>query len=152
MIEVTASTGLDAFTQLLEPFVSNKANPLTDAICREGTQLSSLNQSTGLRRIGRSLKKAYEEGSNKEAREDMCIGSLFGGLALANSKLGSVHGFAGVIGGMFKDAPHGSVCAALLPHCIHANVVALRERSPNSPYLRRYSELATILTGICFYL
>jgi len=81
---LTASTGLDAMTQLMEAYVSNKANPLTDAICREG-----------LERAGRSLRDAYEDGSNAAAREDMSLASLFSGLALANAGLGAVHGLAG---------------------------------------------------------
>ena len=133
--EVTASTGLDALTQLMEPYVSNKANPLTDALCREG-----------MRRAARSLRRAYEHGDDAAAREDMALASLFGGLALANAKLGAVHGFAGPIGGMFP-APHGAVCAALLPHAMAVNVRALRERTPESEALRRYDEIARLLTG-----
>ena len=90
---VTASTGLDALTQVIEPFVSCKANPMTDAICREG-----------MRRAARSLRRAYENGSDVAAREDMSVTSLFGGLALANAGLGAVHGFAAPIGGMFSNA------------------------------------------------
>lgn len=132
---LTASTGLDALAQLLEPFVSNKANPLTDAICREG-----------LKRVARSLRRAYEQGHDPAAREDMALASLLGGLALANAKLGAVHGFAGPLGGMFP-APHGAICAALLPHVTAINVQALRDRQPNSQRLRRYDEAAQILTG-----
>jgi alcohol dehydrogenase class IV len=130
---VTAYTGLDALTQLIEPFVSVKANPLTDAICRDG-----------IRRAGRSLERAYSDG-NDTAREDMSLAALFGGLALANAALGAVHGFAGPFGGMF-DAPHGAVCAALLPHAMAANVAALHSRQPESPALRRYDEVARLLT------
>ena len=101
---VTASTGLDALTQVLEPYVSNQANPMTDGICREG-----------LGRAARSLRRAYEDGRDAEARQDMALVSLFGGLALANAKLGAVHGFAGPLGGLFP-APHGTICARLLPH------------------------------------
>ncbi|HIQ04183.1 MAG TPA: iron-containing alcohol dehydrogenase [Anaerolineae bacterium] len=133
--EITASTGLDAFTQVIEPYVSNRANPLTDAICREG-----------MRRAARSLRRAYEHGDDVEAREDMALVSLFGGLALANAKLGAVHGFAGPLGGMFP-APHGAVCASLLPHVIAVNVRALQERAPQSEALCRYDEIAQILTG-----
>jgi len=132
---VTAGTGLDAFTQVLEPFVSNKANPMTDAICREG-----------MRRAARSLRTAYEYGDDPAAREDMAITSLFGGLALANAKLGAAHGFAGPAGGMFP-APHGAVCARLLPYVMEMNVHALQERLPGSGALRRYDEIAQILTG-----
>jgi alcohol dehydrogenase class IV len=132
---VTASTGLDAFTQVVEPFVSNKANPLTDALCREG-----------MARAARSLQPAYEDGDDRDARQDMAIVSLFGGLSLANAKLGAVHGFAGPLGGMFP-APHGTICARLLPHVMRVNVRALQERVPGSPALGRYDEIAQILTG-----
>ncbi len=132
---VTASTGLDALTQLMEAFVSNKANPLTDGICREG-----------LVRAARSLKNAYSNPTHADARQDMSLASLFGGLALANAKLGAVHGFAGPLGGMIHAA-HGTICAALLPHVMQTNVAALQQRSPGSPALARYDEIARILTG-----
>ena len=115
---VTASSGLDALTQCLEPFVSPKANPATDAVATDG-----------LRRGARSLRRAYEHGDDRAAREDMALCSLFGGIALANAKLGAVHGVAGVVGGMV-DAAHGAVCAALLAPVAEANVRALRERDP----------------------
>lgn len=133
--EVTASTGLDALTQLIEPFVSSKANPMTDGICREG-----------LHRAGRSLRRAFQDGKDAQAREDMAIASLFSGLALANAALGAVHGFAGPLGGI-TDAPHGAICGKLLPHVIETNVRALQARSPDSPALARFDEAARILTG-----
>ncbi len=132
---VTASTGLDALTQVMEPYVSNRANPLTDALCREG-----------MRRAARSLRRAYEQGDDAAAREDMALASLFGGLALANAKLGAVHGFAGPVGGMFF-APHGVICGRLLPYVMAVNVRALQERMPGSEALHRYDEVAQILTG-----
>ncbi|MBN2269739.1 MAG: iron-containing alcohol dehydrogenase [Sedimentisphaerales bacterium] len=132
---VTAATGLDALTQLIEAYVSNKANPLTDGICREG-----------IKRAGRSLRAAYEDGSNGVAREDMALASLFGGLALANAKLGAVHGFAGPLGGM-TEAPHGVICAALLPHVMEANIRALQQREGDSRALARYDNIAALLTG-----
>lgn len=132
---VTASTGLDALTQVMEPYVSRQANPLTDAFCREG-----------LARAGRSLQQAYENGSDAAAREDMALASLLGGLALANAKLGAVHGFAGVIGGMYP-APHGVICARLLPFVMETNVQALQARAPGSVALARYSDISQILTG-----
>lgn len=131
--DVTAYTGMDALTQVIEPYVSHLANPLTDAICREG--------------IGRgysALGEAYISG-DPEAREAMALTSLFGGLALANAKLGAVHGFAGVLGGMY-DAPHGAICAALLPHATAANIHALELREPGNPALRRYSEIAQMIS------
>lgn len=133
--EVTASTGLDALTQLIEPFTSVRANPLTDGFCREG-----------MGRIARSLAAVYENGANAAARVDMALASLLGGLALANAGLGVAHGFAGPVGGMFP-APHGAVCAAFLPHVMAANIRALVERAPGSPMLHRYDEVAHILTG-----
>ncbi len=133
--QLTASTGLDALTQVLEPYVSNKSNPLTDALCREGMQ-----------RAARSLQRVYENGTDAAAREDMSIVSLFGGLALANAKLGAVHGFAGPLGGMFH-APHGALCARLLPFVMEMNVRALHKRAPDSVYLKRYDEVAHLLTG-----
>jgi alcohol dehydrogenase class IV len=89
---------------------------------------------------------AFADGKNKSAREDMAVASLFGGLALANAGLGAVHGFAGPIGGMFP-APHGAICAALLPHVMAANLRALRQRAPDSDALRRYGEVARLLAG-----
>jgi alcohol dehydrogenase class IV len=132
---LTASTGLDALTQLIEPFVSVRANPMTDALCIEG-----------IRRAARSLQRAYEVGNDPNAREDMALASLFGGLALANSSLGAVHGFAAPIGGMFPT-PHGAVCAALLPYVMEINIRALRERAANSDSLVRYARIAAIVTG-----
>jgi alcohol dehydrogenase class IV len=134
--DVTAASGMDALAQVLEPFVSVKANPLTDTMCREG-----------LAHAARSLRRVVEDGSDRDARHDMALTSLFGGLALANSGLGAAHGFAGPLGGMYEDAPHGAVVAALLPGVMRANIAALRERQPDSPALHRYEEIARILTG-----
>jgi len=133
--EVTATTGMDALTQCIEPYTSNAATPLTDALA-----------SDGIRRAARSLRPAYDNGQDKAARADMAYASLLGGLSLANAKLGAVHGFAGPIGGMF-NAPHGAVCAALLPHVMAANIHALESRAPDSGYVQRYREVAQWLTG-----
>lgn len=133
--QVTADCGLDALTQCLEPLVCNRAGPLTDALAREG-----------LMRAARSLRRAVRHGDDVAARTDMCVASLCGGLALANAALGAVHGFAGPIGGMFP-APHGAVCARLLPEVMAVNVAALRERAADSPALPRYREVARVLTG-----
>ncbi len=131
---ITASTGLDALTQLIEPYVSSRANPFTDNLCLDG-----------IRHASASLPRAYRDGSDREARTGMAYASLLGGIALANAGLGVVHGFAAPIGGMF-DAPHGAVCAALLPAGMRANIAALREREPQSGALERYREIARILT------
>lgn len=132
--EITANTGLDALTQLIEPFVSCRANGLTDVFCREGMQ-----------RVRCSLLTAYEDGENRAARESMSFASLLGGLALANAGLGVVHGIAAPLGGMLS-APHGAICAALLPHAIALNIQALRNRAPGHDALRKYAEAAAILT------
>lgn len=133
---LTAFTGLDALTQLIEAFVSKRANLLTDGICREG-----------MKRAARSLLTAFQDGRNQAAREDMALASLLSGLALANAGLGAVHGFAGPLGGMLF-APHGALCGLLLPLVMAANVHALSTRTPGSPALARYEEVAQILTGV----
>ena len=132
---VTASTGLDALAQCVEPFVTPHANPLTDAVAREG-----------MRRAAGALRRAFRNGGDVDARRDMAVASLCGGLALANAKLGAVHGFAAPLGGMFP-VPHGIACARLLPPVVEVNVRALRARAPASPALERYDEVARILTG-----
>jgi alcohol dehydrogenase class IV len=133
--EMTAFTGLDALTQLIEPYVSIRANPLVDAICV-----------AGIEHIAGALRRAYHNGADSDARRDMALASLFGGLALANTGLGVVHGFAAPLGGQWK-APHGALCAALLPHGMAANVAALRARAPHHPALERYSVIARLITG-----
>jgi alcohol dehydrogenase class IV len=132
---ITASSGLDALTQLIEPFVSVKANPMTDAICREG-----------MRRAAQSLRQAYYNGADASAREGMALASLFGGMALANAALGAVHGFAGPLGGVLH-APHGAICARLLPLVMEANIKALESRHAGHVAIERYIEIAQIVTG-----
>ena len=132
---VTASTGLDALTQCIEPLVSPLANPLSDAVAREG-----------ICRAAGALRRAFRNGSDVSARRDMSIASLCGGLALANAKLGAVHGFAAPLCGMFP-VPHGVACARLLAPVAAINVRALRARSPDSPALVRYDEIARVVTG-----
>jgi len=132
---LTAATGLDALTQLIEPYVSCRANPYTDALCLDG-----------LRRAAPALRRAFHNGSDIAARSDLSLAALYSGLALANAGLGAAHGFAGPIGGAFP-APHGAVCAALLPHVIEINLRATRARNPAADTERRYTEVARALTG-----
>ena len=132
---VTASTGLDALTQCIEPFVSPQANPLSDAVAREG-----------MHRASGALLRAFRDGSDREARRNMAVASLCGGLALANAKLGAVHGFASPLCGMFP-VPHGVVCARLLPLVTEVNVRALRVRAPNALAVARYDDVARVVTG-----
>ncbi len=131
---LTAATGLDALTQLLEAFVSKFSNPMTDLFCREG-----------MTRVARSLARAVADGFDPTARADMALASLFSGMALANSKLGAVHGFAGPMGGLI-EAPHGVICARLLPFVMAQNIrVLLREA--HQAQLDRYDQVARVLTG-----
>ncbi len=132
---VSASTGLDALTQLIEPYVSSRANAMTDLYCVEG-----------IRTAAWALPRVWRDGRDREARAGMAWASLLGGLSLANAGLGAVHGIAAPLGGMFP-APHGAVCAALLPHVMRANLQALKERAPRHSALVRYEEVARLLTG-----
>ncbi len=133
---ITAFTGMDALTQVIEPYVSAKHNPFMDQICLDG-----------MTRSARSLIKAYENGSDLEARYDLGLTSLYGGMALTNAGLGAVHGFAGPIGGMY-DIPHGAVCGILLPYVFRANINALKERNPDSEIIQRFSTVVRKITGM----
>jgi alcohol dehydrogenase class IV len=126
---------MDALTQVIEPYVSIRANEMVDLYCREG-----------IMRAARSLKAVYQHGDDVRGREDMAWASLLGGLCLANAGLGAVHGFAAPIGGMFP-APHGAVCARLLPLVVEANCRGLKQRQPGNPAISRYAEIARLLTG-----
>jgi alcohol dehydrogenase class IV len=131
-----AFSGMDALAQLVEPLLSRRANPFSDALARDG-----------IRRSARSLQRAAEEGMTDAAvREDLALASLFGGLCLANSGLGVVHGLAAAAGARLA-APHGAVCAAVLPASLRVNLAALRERAPEHSALSRSDELAALLTG-----
>jgi alcohol dehydrogenase class IV len=136
-----AASGLDALSQLIEPYLSARANPLTDALAPEG-----------IRRSARSLLRAGTDGIDgpdaaaEQRREDLALASLFGGLCLANSGLGAVHGFAAPAGGMF-GAPHGAVCAALLAPAMEVNLQALSARAPDHPSRARIQHVAALLTG-----
>jgi alcohol dehydrogenase class IV len=148
---VTAASGLDALTQCLEPLVSPRASPLTDGLASEG-----------LRRAAAGLRAAYADGEDLAARAEMATCALLGGMALANAKLGAVHGLAGVIGGI-ADVPHGIACATLLAPVIEANMQALRSQGHGGqgvqggqggqgvqgvhPALDRYARAARLLTG-----
>ncbi|MCU0283294.1 MAG: iron-containing alcohol dehydrogenase [Candidatus Nanopelagicales bacterium] len=127
---VTAAAGMDALTQCLEPYVSNRANPMTDGWAR-----------TGLLAAGRSLRAAHADGSDLTARTDLALCSLVGGLALANAKLGAVHGFAGVLGGL-TGAAHGAICAALLAPVCRANLARA-----DAALVARFDDVARWLTG-----
>jgi alcohol dehydrogenase class IV len=129
---VTVASGLDALTQLIEPYVSARANPLTDAICLDG-----------IRRVATALPRAVRNPADIDARSEMLYASLLGGIALSNAGLGVIHGFAGPVGGRYR-APHGAVCAALLPYGVAANLGALREQGAS---VDRYANVGAALTG-----
>lgn len=133
--DITAYSGLDALTQLIEAYVSIASNPLTDAFCRQG-----------ITHAARSLGKVYKNGNDLDARTGMSLASLLGGLALANAKLGAVHGFAGPLGGMFS-APHGALCACLLPFVMEINIQASGVREPDNRGIVLYQDIAQMLTG-----
>ncbi|MDA7427235.1 iron-containing alcohol dehydrogenase [Primorskyibacter aestuariivivens] len=105
---VTLASGLDAVTQVIEPYLCTRANPMTDALCRDAIP-------RGLVALCRLMK-----GEDTAAREEIAWVSLCGGLALANAGLGVVHGLAGPLGGL-SSAPHGAICGALLPHALEVN-------------------------------
>lgn len=139
--EVIASSGLDALSQVIEPFVSARANPLTDALAREAIRRSP----SALRRAFRDGLQGIDE-ATAQTRADLAFTSVCGGLCLANAGLGAVHGFAAPAGGMF-GAAHGALCAAFLPPVMRANLRALRARAPQHPALERFHEIAVLITG-----
>ncbi|WP_425459511.1 iron-containing alcohol dehydrogenase [Histidinibacterium lentulum] len=112
---VLLASGLDAVTQVIEPFVCTRANPVTDALCREA-----------IPRVLSALKRLM---AGEGGEEDMALTSLVGGIALANAGLGAVHGFAGVIGGL-TGAAHGAICGTLLPAVLRVNRERVRPGSP----------------------
>jgi alcohol dehydrogenase class IV len=133
--DVTAATGMDALCQLIESYTCLTPNPFTDGLCREGILL-----------VARSLRRAFSNGDDLDARGDMLLAAHFSGQALANAKLGAVHGYTAAIGGM-TSATHGALCGALLAAVTDANLKALRARLPQSPAIGRYAEVAQWLTG-----
>ena len=131
-----AASGMDALAQLIEPFLSRKANPVTDALARDG-----------IVRSARSLRRAHRDGMvDPSVREDLAIASLFGGLCLANAGLGAVHGFAAALGARL-GAPHGAVCAAVLAPAVEVNLRAARRRATDRSVVSRFADLAVLLTG-----
>ena len=133
--QITANTGMDAFIQVIEPYVSNNPNDFVDLFCIEG-----------IKKAAQNIVQVYTDGGNHPARIQMSWVSLLGGLSLANSTLGAVHGFAGPIGGLY-DVPHGLICAALLPSVFEVNVRALQMRDRTNPVLFRYQNISRWVTN-----
>jgi alcohol dehydrogenase class IV len=131
---VTASSGMDALCQLIESYTSSGATVMTDGLAMQGIGLAA-----------RALPRAYRDGGDIEAREAMALAALWSGMTLTNAGLGAVHGFAAPLGANFP-VPHGTVCAALLPHVIAANVAALRENGGQAG-LERYATVGRLLRG-----
>ena len=134
--DVTARSGMDALCQCIESYTSIGANPMADVLALEG-----------IARAARSLQRACENGADIDAREDMALAALLSGITLTSAGLGAVHGFAAPIGANFP-APHGAVCAALLPHVIRENVNAFRADPPEQSTrgLRRYATVGRLLS------
>ena len=130
--DITAASGMDCFTQLTEAFLSEKASAYTDAFAREG-----------LRAIKSSLVRVCKDGSDLEARTGMSFAALNSGICLANAGLGTVHGFASSIGGMY-DIPHGLVCGTLMAVINRINVRELRKENRDAGALKKYAELGRL--------
>ncbi len=129
---VTAASGMDSFTQLTEAFLSTKASEYTDAFAW-----------MGLKAIKSSLLTAVKDGSDMEARTGMSLAALNSGICLANAGLGTVHGFASVLGGKY-DLPHGLICGSLMAVTNRVNVRELRRKDPASPALAKYARLGEL--------
>jgi alcohol dehydrogenase class IV len=132
---VTAYSGMDALCQCIESYTSNGANPITDALAIQGATLAA-----------KSLRRAFADGSDLSARQDMAMAALLSGITLTNAGLGAVHGFAAPLGANFP-APHGAVCAILLTPVIEANLKELRTLPRDSAGLDRYATLGRNVTG-----
>lgn len=134
-LHVTASSGMDAFTQLLESYLSTAANPITDALAFEG-----------LKKIAASLRVVYDDGSNLQARSDMALAAYLSGVTLANAGLGVVHGFASAIGGYFEIS-HGVICSSLMASANKRTVQKLRSEKSNLEALKKYSDVGKIFSN-----
>jgi alcohol dehydrogenase class IV len=129
---VTAASGMDAFTQLLESYLSTSANALTDALAIDA-----------LRRISKSLLRAYHDASDLESRTDMAYAAYVSGITLANAGLGLVHGFASSVGG-FIEIPHGVICSSLMFPTNQLTINKLRSGKENSEPLIKYATVGKV--------
>jgi alcohol dehydrogenase class IV len=130
--DITASSGMDCFTQLTEAYLSDKSNDYTDALAIEG-----------LKALKASLIRSYNNSEDIEARTGMSFAALTSGICLANAGLGVVHGFASSIGGMF-DIPHGLICGTLMAKSNEINIRELRKNDKNHVALKKYAILGKL--------
>lgn len=128
---VTAASGLDAFTQLLESYLSTSGNRITDALAWEGLQHVPL------------LAEAYRNGDNIIARTGMALAAYLSGITLTNAGLGVVHGFAAAIGGLF-EIPHGVICSTLMFSCNKITLRKLRLSGSNAGALKKYANVGKL--------
>ncbi|MCK4381577.1 MAG: iron-containing alcohol dehydrogenase [Candidatus Lokiarchaeota archaeon] len=134
---ISAACGMDAFTQLLEAYVSSKANPITDTLAYNGMKYMSKN----------ILLACSTGSSDVNVRAAMAYGSLISGITLANAGLGIVHGLASPIGGMFK-IPHGVVCGTLLSAATKINIEMLQNQGPEGRKgLKKHAQIGALLTS-----
>lgn len=133
-----AANGMDAFTQLLESYVSVNASPVTDALAL-----------SGLEAFRDGFWTAWESGHSQQATgfSGIAYASLMSGIVLAQAGLGSVHGLASPLGAYFP-MPHGVVCGTLVAEATAVNITALRAREPHAVALRKYADVARLLTGM----
>lgn len=129
---ITAASGMDAFTQLLESYLSIAANPMTDALAYEGLKYISI-----------SLTRAYKDGSDLSARTAMALASYLSGITLANAGLGLVHGFASAIGGYFNIS-HGVICSSLMASANKITVRKLHSEKSNGAALVKYAAIGRL--------
>ncbi len=133
--DVTARCGMDALTQVIEPYTSNKAQLITDSLAK-----------LGMKTAAGSIRTTYSSGDDIQARQAMALTSLLGGICLANVGLGVVHAYASPIGGMFP-IPHGTICATLLAPTVEINIRELQKKDPNHPVLEKYAHIGNFLIG-----
>ena len=132
-----AANGMDAFTQLLESYVSSKANPFTDALAWSGMEA-----------VRDGLPAWYENGPDAPAgREKMAYAALLSGITLAQVGLGSVHGLAAPLGAFFP-MPHGVACGTLLAAATRVNIAVMAAREPANPALAKYARVGRLLHGM----
>ena len=135
---LTAACGMDALTQVIEPYLSKNASPVSDGLAR-----------VGIAAAGRGLARAFDHPEDGEARAEMALASVLGGICLANAGLGAVHGFAAPLGADFAIA-HGVACATMLVPAIAGNLAATRGSPVEGRFWGRFAEVAELLTGNSF--